>query len=36
VCRTRHGGHCGYLTTFAAESWINDELVRWFGGAAAE
>lgn len=35
VHRTRHGGHCGYLTAFAAESWINDELVRWFGGAGA-
>lgn len=36
VCRTRYGGHCGYLTAFAAESWVNDELVRWFGRAAAE
>jgi predicted alpha/beta-fold hydrolase len=34
-CRTRHGGHCGFLKDFALRSWADDELLRFFSEFSA-
>lgn len=31
-CRTRYGGHCGFLKDYALRSWADDELLRYFSG----
>lgn len=34
-CRTRHGGHCGFLKDYALRSWADDELLRFFSEFSA-
>jgi uncharacterized protein len=34
-CRTRHGGHCGFIKDYALRSWADDELLRFFSGFCA-
>lgn len=29
-CRTRYGGHCGFLKDYTLRSWADDELLRFF------
>lgn len=36
VQRVSCGGHCGFLTGYFDDRWINDQLAAWFAGAAAE
>lgn len=34
-CRTRHGGHCGFIKDYALRSWADDELLRFFSEFSA-
>jgi uncharacterized protein len=33
VIATRHGGHCGFLTSMQGESWIDGQMADWFAPA---
>jgi uncharacterized protein len=33
VVETRHGGHCGFLASVTAESWVDGQMARWFAAA---
>jgi uncharacterized protein len=34
-CRTRYGGHCGFIKDYALRSWADDELLRFFSEFSA-
>ncbi|MFU8894789.1 MAG: YheT family hydrolase [Gammaproteobacteria bacterium] len=34
VLETERGGHCGFLPSFGAMSWIDEQMLRWFEPAA--
>jgi hypothetical protein len=34
-CRTRYGGHCGFLKDYTLRSWADDELLRFFSEFSA-
>ncbi len=33
VVETRHGGHCGFLSSLLGGSWIDGQMARWFAAA---